>query len=55
MANGFGLNGNTVSRDGAMKAMFDAHLAGDTASLWDVHTDDLIPSRAYRRIHYGEA
>lgn len=55
MANGFGLNGSTVSRDGAMGDLFDAHLAGETASLWDVHTDDLIPSRAYRRIHYGEA
>ncbi|MFT5445142.1 MAG: acetolactate synthase-1/2/3 large subunit [Gammaproteobacteria bacterium] len=55
MANGFGLNGSTVNRNGAMGDLFSAHLAGDTTSLWDVHTDDLIPSRAYRRIHYGEA
>jgi hypothetical protein len=24
------------------------------ASLWDVHVDDLIPSRNYGRVHYGE-
>ncbi|MGA8494807.1 MAG: hypothetical protein WB764_04955 [Xanthobacteraceae bacterium] len=25
------------------------------AALWDVHVDDLIPSRGYHRVHYGEA
>jgi hypothetical protein len=29
--------------------------AQDVASLWDVHVDDLIPSRNFRRVHYGEA
>jgi len=24
-------------------------------TLWDVRVDDLIPSRQYRRVHYGEA
>jgi hypothetical protein len=24
-------------------------------TLWDVRTDDLIPSRNIRRVHYGEA
>jgi hypothetical protein len=27
----------------------------DRATLWDVHVDDLIPSRNFRRVHYGEA
>ena len=27
----------------------------NTAGLWDIHTDDTVVSRAYRRIHYGEA
>ena len=31
------------------------HQAANIGSLWDIHTDDLIPSRAYRRVHYGEA
>ncbi|MCB1741716.1 MAG: thiamine pyrophosphate-binding protein [Gammaproteobacteria bacterium] len=55
MATGFGLNGHTVSGDGAMAKLFDTHQSVNTASLWDVHTDDRIPSRAYRRVHYGEA
>ena len=25
------------------------------ATLWDVHTDDTVVSRPYRRIHYGES
>jgi hypothetical protein len=31
------------------------HQAANIGSVWDIHTDDLIPSRAYRRVHYGEA
>jgi hypothetical protein len=27
----------------------------DGATLWDVHVDELIPSRNFRRVHYGEA
>jgi acetolactate synthase-1/2/3 large subunit len=54
VAAGFGLNASTVNRNHAMAALFDSHQSANTASLWDVHTDDLIPSRAYRRIHYGE-
>jgi len=54
VAAGFGLNGSTVNRNHAMAALFDSHQSANTASLWDVHTDDLIPSRAYRRTHYGE-
>jgi uncharacterized protein involved in exopolysaccharide biosynthesis len=35
--------------------LFREHQAQDGATLWDVHVDDLIPSRNYRRVHYGEA
>ena len=29
--------------------------AANIGTVWDVHIDDLIPSRTYRRVHYGEA
>lgn len=29
--------------------------AQDGAALWDVRVDGLIPSRSFRRVHYGEA
>lgn len=54
-ATGFGLRGTTVSEMGRCRDLFDAHQAANTAGLWDLQIDDLIPSRAYRRIHYGEA
>jgi hypothetical protein len=38
-----------------MDGLFKEHQGANTASVWDVHTDDLIASRAYRRIHFGEA
>jgi thiamine pyrophosphate-dependent acetolactate synthase large subunit-like protein len=55
VANGFGVRGQTVSALGQMGAMFETHQSGNSASLWDVHTDDTVVSRPYRRIHYGEA
>lgn len=55
MAIGFGLRGATINQMGRMEALFKEHRAANTAGLWDMHTDDLIPSRSYRRVHYGEA
>lgn len=55
VANGFGVRGTTVNRLGAMEGLFSAHQAANSAGLWDVHTDDTVVSRPYRRIHYGEA
>ena len=55
MARGFGLRGHTVNALGKMEGLFQEHQGSNTASVWDVHSDDLIPSRAYRRIHFGEA
>ena len=37
---------------GQFDALFREHAAGTNSSLWDVHIDDFIPSRNYRRVHY---
>jgi acetolactate synthase I/II/III large subunit len=55
VARGFGLNGHKVTSYGQFERLFREHQAQDGATLWDVHVDDLIPSRNYRRVHYGEA
>jgi len=55
MARGFGIRGANINALGKMDGLFKEHQGANTATLWDVHTDDLIPSRAYRRIHFGEA
>ena len=55
VANGFGVRGATVNGLGGMAGLFREHLAANSAGLWDVHTDDTVVSRPYRRIHYGEA
>jgi acetolactate synthase-1/2/3 large subunit len=55
VARGFGLNGTKVTSLGQFDSLFREHQAGTNSSLWDVHIDDLIPSRNYRRVHYGEA
>jgi hypothetical protein len=39
---------------GSFPKLFDEHNNANIATLWDIHTDDKIPSRAYRRVHYGE-
>ncbi len=54
IANGFGLRGATITQAGRIEDLLTEHRRGNSAGLWDVHTDDLIPSRAYRRIHFGE-
>ena len=51
----FGLRGSTVEDTGSMESLFAEHRSANNASLWDVHIDDLIASRSYRRVHYGEA
>ncbi len=55
VATGFGLRGGTVSGMGQLEKLYAEHQAGNSATLWDIHTDDTVVSRAYRRIHYGEA
>ena len=55
MARGFGLRGATITGLGAMQGHFAEHQGSNTATVWDIHSDDLIPSRSYRRVHFGEA
>jgi len=55
VARGFGLNGHKVTSYGQFETLFRAHQSQDGATLWEVHVDDLIPSRNFRRVHYGEA
>ncbi|MFT6580328.1 MAG: thiamine pyrophosphate-dependent acetolactate synthase large subunit-like protein [Alphaproteobacteria bacterium] len=54
VATGFGLRGSTVTQMGSFPKLFEDHQNANIATLWDIHTDDKIPSRAYRRVHYGE-
>ena len=55
VARGFGLNGTKVTSLGQFAGLFREHQMQDGATLWDVHVDELIPSRNFRRVHYGEA
>ena len=48
-------NGTKVKSLGQFEGLFREHQAQNGASLWDVDVDDLIPSRNFRRVHYGEA
>ncbi len=55
IARGFGLNAARVTEMGQFERLFRDHQQSPDSTLWDVHTDDLIASRHYRRTHYGEA
>ena len=55
IARGFGLNGTKVTSLGQFEGLFREHQGQDGSSLWDVHVDDLIPSRNFRRVHFKEA
>lgn len=54
IARGFGLRGEKITSLGRFQELFGAHVQSGQAELWDLHTDDKIPSMAYRRIHFGE-
>jgi acetolactate synthase I/II/III large subunit len=54
IARGFGLKAATVTEMGEFEALFRDHQQSPGSTLWDVHIDELIPSRHYRRVHYGE-
>jgi len=52
--------GDNGAYQGTMRVKFGptvAQFRGEAklATLSDVHVDDLIPSRNFRRVHYGEA
>lgn len=55
MARGFGLRGATINSLGKMDAQFKEHQGANTATVWDILSDDLVTSRSYRRVHFGEA
>ena len=55
VSTGFGLRGATVTQMGSFPKLLDEHNNANISTLWDIHTDDKIPSRSYRRVHYGEA
>jgi thiamine pyrophosphate-dependent acetolactate synthase large subunit-like protein len=55
IARGFGHNAATVTEMGQFERLFRDHQQSPATSLWDVRIDDLIPSRNFRRVHYGEA
>jgi acetolactate synthase-1/2/3 large subunit len=55
IATGFGVRGTTVTQLGRLGGLFGEHQAANGATLWDIHTDDTIASRPYRRVHFGEA
>ena len=54
-ATGFGLRSASVTQPGKYASLFKEHQGANIGSLWDIHINDLIPSRAYRRVHYREA
>ncbi|MEX2643703.1 MAG: thiamine pyrophosphate-binding protein [Acetobacterales bacterium] len=54
VARGFGLRGEQVTQKGRFDALLREHNAAEGSTLLDIHIDDRIPSRAYRRVHFGE-
>ncbi len=52
---GFGLHGASVTQLRHLAPLFKEHQGANIGTLWDVHIDDLIPSRACRRVQNGEA
>jgi thiamine pyrophosphate-dependent acetolactate synthase large subunit-like protein len=55
VAKAFGLRGAKVDQCGRFSALFNEHQSAGGAELWDVHVDDQVASRSYRRVHFGEA
>jgi len=54
VARGFGLGGVKVTKTGEFDRLLREHESSGSATLWDLHIDDKIPSAQYRRIHYAE-
>lgn len=54
VAQGFGLKGARVNTMARFESLFREHQEAGGTTLWDVHIDDLIPSRQFRRVRYGE-
>jgi thiamine pyrophosphate-dependent acetolactate synthase large subunit-like protein len=54
IARAFGLRGDTVTSLGGFQALFDGYLNADRAEVWDVHIDETLPSKLFRRVWFGE-
>jgi hypothetical protein len=50
VAQGFGLKGARVNTMARFESLFREHQEAGGTTLWDVHIDDLIPSRQFRRV-----
>ncbi len=50
----FGLRGETIRTAGRYQALFDAYQQADCAEVWDIHIDEQIPSKLFRRVWFGE-
>jgi thiamine pyrophosphate-dependent acetolactate synthase large subunit-like protein len=50
----FGLRGETVTTLGRFAELFAAYEQGGTTAVWDVHIDEKLPSKLFRRVWFGE-
>jgi thiamine pyrophosphate-dependent acetolactate synthase large subunit-like protein len=51
IARGFGLRGATVTRASQFPEIFERHLSGNNAEMWNVHISQNVVSPPYRRRH----
>jgi acetolactate synthase I/II/III large subunit len=50
----FGLRGATIKTLGRFQGLFDAYQKSDCAEVWDIHIDEQLPSKLFRRVWFGE-
>jgi thiamine pyrophosphate-dependent acetolactate synthase large subunit-like protein len=50
----FGLRGETVNALGRFESLLRGYLGADRAEVWDLHIDDQIKSKLFRRVWFGE-
>jgi thiamine pyrophosphate-dependent acetolactate synthase large subunit-like protein len=54
VAKGFGLRGATVNTLGRFESLLADYQKADRAEVWDVHIDDMIMSKLFRRVFFAE-
>jgi acetolactate synthase I/II/III large subunit len=55
IARAFGLRGTTVKKPGQLESLLRDYQKADCAEVWDVHINDKVMSRLFRRVWFGEA
>jgi acetolactate synthase-1/2/3 large subunit len=50
----FRLRGETIKSLGRFDGLLKSYLQNDSAEVWDLHIDDQIPSKLFRRVWFGE-